>query len=173
MTLHKKIALLLENYFEDVEVLYPYYRLQEEGHEVLLIGPKSKTEYKGKYGYPLISHKGIDEVANKDFDGVMIPGGYAPDHIRRTPAMIDFVRSMNDAGKMIAGICHAGWVMISAECVKGKKVTSFSAIKDDMVNAGGLWIDQEVVRDTNIITSRKPADLPAFCRTIISALKEQ
>lgn len=172
MSLKKRIAILIDNFFEDVEVLYPFYRLKEEGSQVSLIGPVKGKEFKGKYGYPLTSELGIDEVKASQFDAVIIPGGYAPDHIRRTPKMIEFVRQMNDQRKLIAGICHAGWVMISAGAVKDKKVTSFFAIKDDMVNAGGKWVDQEVVRDANIITSRMPADLPAFCRTIISALRE-
>ncbi|MBI4212175.1 MAG: type 1 glutamine amidotransferase [Deltaproteobacteria bacterium] len=166
----KKIAILLENFFEDVEVLYPFYRLKEEGHDAILVGPKKGKEFKGKYGYPLTAELGIDQAKIQDFHGVIVPGGYAPDHIRRQPPMIQFVADMHTAGKPVAGICHAGWVMISAGCIKGKKVTSFFAIKDDMVNAGGIWIDAEVVQDGNVITSRKPADLPAFCKTIIAAL---
>ncbi|TSC79291.1 MAG: protease I [Parcubacteria group bacterium Gr01-1014_29] len=171
MTLtNKTIAILLENQYQELEVWYPYYRLKEEGAEVWLVAPEKGKEYHGKFGYPAMSEKSIDEIAAIDLDAIVIPGGYAPDYMRRNKKMIELVRDMDKNNKIIAAICHAGWMLASADIVKGKRITSFFAIKDDMVHAGANWVDEEVVRNGNIITSRKPEDLPAFCRTMISAL---
>lgn len=166
----KKIAILLENAYQDLEVWYPYYRFKEEGAEVYFVGPENGKEYRGKYGYPAVADKGIAEIVVDEFDAVVIPGGFAPDHMRRVPAMVEFVKGMSDAGKLVSAICHGGWILVSADIIKGKKVTSFFAIKDDIKNAGAKYVDEEVVHDDNIITSRNPDDLPVFCRTIISAL---
>jgi protease I len=165
----KKIALFVADIFEDLEFWYPYLRMIEEGAEVVTIGPEKKT-YTGKYGVPGTADAAIGQVDAGDFDALIIPGGYSPDHMRRSPEMVEFVRLMNDRGVPIAAICHAGWMLASAGIIDGKSVTGFFAIKDDMINAGGRWEDREVVRDGNIITSRTPKDLPAFCRTIIDSL---
>ncbi len=165
----KKVAVLIEKFYEDMEVWVPVYRLREEGAQVTLIGPKKET-YNSKHDYPAQADLGIAEARVADFDALIIPGGYAPDHMRRHPAMIDFVRDMDKAGKIVAAICHAGWMLASANIIKGRKLTGFSSIKDDLVNAGALFEDREVVQDKNLITSRTPNDLPAFCRTIVAAL---
>lgn len=168
-----KIAILVLDTYQDLEVWYPYYRFKEEGAEVCLVGAEKGKEYKGKYGYPAIAEKGINTVLAKDFDAVLIPGGFAPDYMRRIPAMVEFVRDMYDSGKIVAAICHGVWMLASADILKGKRVTSFFAIKDDIKNAGAEWVDEEVVKDGNIITSRKPEDLPFFCKKIIEALNMQ
>jgi len=165
----KKIALLAESLFEDLELWYPYYRLQEAGAEVVVLGTGADS-YRGKNGLSVKPDRKVADASADEFDAVVIPGGYSPDHMRRHPPLIDFVRNLAEQNKIIAFICHAGWVPVSAGIVKGRQVTSFFAIKDDMVNAGAEWVDQEVVRDGNLISSRTPADLPAFCRTLIEAL---
>ena len=174
MTLQgKRVAILVEDLYQDQEVWYPYYRLKEAGAEVVVIGTGSKKEYKGKYGYPIAPDAAAEEVSASDVDAVIVPGGYAPDILRRSPAVIRLVKEANQQGKVIGAICHAGWVLCSAGILRGKTVTCFSAIKDDVVNAGAAFVDREVVRDGNLITSRKPDDLPAFMRTIIQALEER
>lgn len=167
----KRIAILAENLFEDLELLYPYYRLKEAGAEVRVLGAGASS-YQGKNGLSVKPDGKVDEASSAEFDAVVIPGGYSPDHMRRHPPFIDFVREMAEAGRIVAFICHAGWVPVSAGIVKGRRVTSFSSIKDDMVNAGAEWVDREVVRDGNLISSRTPDDLPAFCRTLIESLTE-
>jgi len=169
----KKVALLIEQDFQDAEVLYPFYRLQEEGAEVWLVGAGTAESYKGKYGYPLKPRASAASVASETIDGVIVPGGWAPDFIRRSKAALRLIRDVFEQGKPVAGICHAGWALISAGIVKGMECTSFSAIRDDMVNAGARWRDAEVVVDRNLITSRTPDDLPAFCRAFIGAMKER
>jgi len=165
----KRIGILVEDLYNDREVWYPYYRFIEEGAEVVCIGPQRKI-YKGKNEIPIKADLSIEEAKVEDFDAVVIPGGFAPDLMRRTPAMAAFVGEMNAKGKVIASICHGGWILVSAGVLEGKRVTSYFAIKDDITNAGAEWVDEEVVRDGNIITSRMPDDLPAFCRTTIEAL---
>jgi len=167
----KKVAVLIENFYEDMEVWVPVYRLKEEGATVTLIGPKMDT-YLSKHNYPAKAELGITEARSADFDAVLIPGGYAPDHMRRSPSMVAFVRAMDKEGKIVAAICHAGWMLASANIIKGRRLTGFYSIKDDLVNAGALYEDSEVVQDKNLITSRTPSDLPAFCRTIIAALSK-
>jgi protease I len=166
----KKVVLLAENLYHDLEFWVPYYRLKEEGAEITTVGSGSSQTYTGKYGYPIEVNKEAKEIDMSKYDGVVIPGGYAPDMMRRFPEMVRIVKEAHQKGKVIAAICHAGWMLISAGILKGKNVTGVSAIKDDLVNAGGNYIDQEVVRDGNLITSRKPDDLPAFCREMIEAL---
>jgi protease I len=166
----KKVVLLTENLYQELELWVPYYRLKEEGAEVVVVGSGSNRTYTGKYGYPIEIDKEAKEIDVSKFDGVVIPGGYAPDVMRRYPEMVRIVREAHQKGKVIAAICHAGWMLVSAGILKGKKVTGVSAIKDDLVNAGATYLDQEVVRDGNLITSRKPDDIPAFCRAVIEAL---
>lgn len=167
----KNIALFVAPLFEDLEFWYPYYRMQEEGAEVTVIGPAKET-YKGKHGVPATADVGIDDVKAFDFDALIIPGGYSPDHMRRSPKMVEFVAEINQQRKMIAAICHGGWMLASADVIKGKKVTSFFAIKDDLVNAGAHWVDLQVVKSDNLVTSRTPDDLPAFTTALIEAVAE-
>lgn len=168
----KKVAILVDQIYQDLEVWYPYYRLQEAGAEVVTVAAKAGETYTGKYGYPIVADRSYEQVSAGDFDGVVIPGGYAPDHIRRYQKATQFVREMDSAGKLVAAICHAGWVLVSAGILRGRRVTCFSAIKDDVVNAGALYEDAEVVVDGNLVTSRKPDDLPAFCRAAIAVLRQ-
>ncbi|MCC5809734.1 MAG: type 1 glutamine amidotransferase [Ectothiorhodospiraceae bacterium] len=168
----KHVAILVADLFEDLEFYYPYYRLKEAGAEVTVLGTGA-SDYAGKKGLSASQDAAVKDRGPEEFDAVVIPGGYAPDHMRRHRPMIDFVRGMHEAGKPVAFICHAGWVPASADIVRGGRVTSFKSIRDDMVNAGAEWVDQEVVRDGNLISSRVPPDLPAFCRTLIQALVEQ
>ncbi len=165
----KRIAILVEDLFEDLELWYPAIRMREEGAEVILVGPEKKV-YKGKYGVPAEADITSAQAKPEDFDAVIIPGGYSPDRMRRDPKLVDFVREVGRRGKVVAAICHGPWMLISAGLIKGKKVTSFFAIKDDVVNAGAEFVDAEVVVDGNIITSRTPKDLPAFCKAIIESL---
>jgi protease I len=167
----KRIALLAEDQYEDLELWYPLLRMREEGAEVLVVGMPEVETYHSKYGYPVTVDIQTSEIATQEFDAVIIPGGYAPDRMRRHPPMLELVRRVYEAGGIVAMICHAGWVPISAGIVRDKQVTSVSAIKDDLVNAGALWVNEEVVRDGNLISSRGPDDLPAFCRNIVDALR--
>jgi protease I len=166
----KKVVLLAENLYQELELWVPYYRLKEEGAEVVVVGTGSSRTYTSKLGYPVDVNKEAKEIDMSKYDGVVIPGGYAPDLMRRYPEMVRVVREAHQKGKVVAAICHAGWMLASAGIVKGKKVTGFMSIKDDLVNAGATYLDEEVVTDGNLITSRKPDDLPAFCREIIAAL---
>ena len=167
----KKIAILVDQMYQEMEVWYPLYRLREAGAAIITVGATAGATYPSKLGYPCHCDKSYDQVRAEDFDGVVVPGGYAPDHIRRHAMANYFVSEMNRQGKLVAAICHAGWVLCSAHgMLKGRRVTSFSAIKDDMVNAGANWEDAEVVVDANLVTSRKPDDLPAFCRACIKVL---
>lgn len=168
----KNIGILVEEDYEDLELWYPYLRLQEEGLKVLIIDTGRLEKYLSKHGYEVTSDLTAEEADPEDFDGVVIPGGWAPDRLRRHSSVNELVRAIFDQGGVVASICHGGSVLVSAGVLKGKKVTSVSAIKDDMVNAGARWIDQEVVVDKNLITSRRPSDLPAFLKEIIKALAE-
>jgi protease I len=167
----KRAAILVEQQYQEMEVWYPLYRLREAGCQVALVGPEAGKTYPSKLGYPAKSDKAAEEVRADDFDLVVIPGGFAPDFIRRTPAMIKLVADMADKGKILAAICHGPWVLCSTKALKGKKATCFFAIKDDVINAGANYVDEEVVRDGNLITSRKPDDLPAFMKAIFAAMK--
>jgi protease I len=155
--------------YEDLELWYPKIRLEEEGARTLVAGTGEKT-YQGKRGYPLTVDTSVDEITSDRFDGLVIPGGYAPDIMRRSKKLLQLTREIYDADKPVAFICHAGWVPISAGIVRGKRGTSVGAIKDDLVNAGMLWEDSPVVVDGNLISSRTPADLPQFMRALIRAL---
>jgi protease I len=172
MTLEgKRVAVLAENLYQDLELWYPLLRMREAGAEVKVVGTGSAKTYASKHGYEVEVDASADAVSAADFDAIIIPGGYAPDLMRRYPAMVRLVRDAFNQGKIVAAICHAGWLPASAGILKGRKMTSFFAIKDDMINAGAEWVDEEVVRDGNLITSRMPSDLPAFCREIIKALE--
>lgn len=171
-----KVALFCDFAFEDLEVMYPKIRLEEEGMEVVVVGAHpAGTKYTGKYGYPIKSDSHINDLG--PVDAIIVPGGFAPDYMRRNAKMLETLVTAFDQGKPIAAICHGPWLLCSARKADGKPVidgiqcTSFFAIKDDVINAGGNWVDQPVVVDHNIITSRTPNDLTPFCRAIIHALK--
>ncbi len=166
----KRIAIFVDQSYQELEVWYPYYRLREAGAEVVTVGAAAGETYPSKYGYPVTAQKSYDDVDAADFDGVVVPGGYAPDHIRRHEKAIRFVKEIDAQGKLVASICHGLWVLCSAGVLKGKRATCFFAIKDDVINAGARYLDAEVVVDGNLVTSRKPDDLPAFCRAAIQVL---
>jgi protease I len=166
----KRIAILVDNIYQDQEVWYPYFRFKEAGAEVVTVAAKAGETYTSKHGYPIKSDTTYESVRAADFDGVIIPGGYAPDIIRRHSAANRFVHEMDKQGKLVASICHGPWVLCSAEMLKGRRATCFFAIKDDVVHAGAKYEDAEVVVDGNLVTSRKPEDLPAFCRASIEVL---
>ncbi len=168
---NKKIIILVERMFNDQEFWYPYYRLKEAGVEVVVVGSGSDEAYTGKSGTQTKVDASADEISSSEFDGIIIPGGYAPDHMRRYPAMVKLVKELFDAGKVVAAICHAGWMLASAHILQGRTVTSFFAIKDDLTNAGANWVDEEVVVDGKLITSRKPDDLPAFMKAVVDHLR--
>jgi protease I len=171
MTLQGKTVLFFAGpLYEDLELWYPKIRLEEEGARTVVAGTGDKT-YQGKRGYPLTVDTSVDQVQAADFAGLVIPGGYAPDIMRRSGKLLQLTREIYEAGKPVAFICHAGWVPISAGIVRGKRGTSVGAIKDDLVNAGMLWEDSPVVVDGNLISSRTPADLPQFCKALIAALE--
>ena len=161
---------MVETFYNEFEFWYPYFRLKEAGAEVTIVGSGSADTYKSKIGLPVTVDTSAGTVAVTDYDGVVIPGGYAPDHMRRYPAMVNLVKGFAEAGKLVAAICHAGWMLVSADILRGKQVTSYFSIKDDLVNAGGNWVDKEVVVDGRLVTSRTPDDLPAFMRAIIQVL---
>lgn len=165
----KKIAILLENMFDEQEVIYPFHRLRED-YKVHLIGTKKDEVYKSKVGFSMKSHKGSDEVSADDYEGVFIPGGFSPDFMRRSKDTVKFLKEMDKQKKPIAAICHGGWMLASAVDIKGKKVTSFSSIKDDLIHAGGEWVDEEVVVDGHIISGRTPVDLPAVMKAFLEKL---
>jgi protease I len=167
-----RVAILVEQQYQEMEVWYPLYRLREAGCEVHAVGPDVGKTYPSKLGYPITSDVAAKNARAEDYDVVVVPGGFAPDFMRRTEAMIRFVSEMAEEGKVVAAICHGPWVLCSTQALKGRKATCFFAIKDDVINAGADYVDEEVVRDGNVITSRKPDDLPAFVTTIIAAVKE-
>jgi protease I len=168
----KRIAVLVDNLYQEMEVWVPVYRFREAGAEVVTVGAVAGHTYTSKLGYPCKADKSYDQVNAADFDGLIIPGGYAPDHIRRHQKALQFVRDFDAAGKMIGSICHGPWVLCSTGTLKGRRATCFYAIKDDVVNAGAQYEDSEVVVDTNLVTSRTPEDLPAFCKACIQVVIE-
>jgi protease I len=168
----KRIAILAENMYQEMELWVPYYRFKEEGAEVKVVGAGGANSYASKHGYPVNVDVQADQVSAVEFDAVIVPGGYAPDMMRRHAPMVRLVREAAQQGKIVAAICHAGWMLVSADILRGKRATSFFSIKDDLVAAGAKWEDAEVVVDGNLITSRKPEDLPAFCRAIVGALSK-
>lgn len=169
----KKMLVFTGDIYEDLELWYPKLRLEEAGASVTLAGPKAKTTYTGKNGYPCVSDTAIDDVNELDFAGLVVPGGFMPDKLRRDPRVLDIVRSFHQLNKPIAAICHGGWIPISAGVYRGVRVTGSPGIKDDLVNAGAIYEDKSVVVDRNHVTSRKPDDLPDFCRELIRLLVSQ
>jgi len=166
----KRIALMIDQEYQELEVWYPYFRLREEGAEVVRVAPKAGETYPSKLGYPCQSDAAAADVRGGDFDAVIVPGGWCPDYMRRDESMIAFIRQCAEAQIVLAAICHGGWMLCCTDALSGRKATSFVAVKCDMINAGADWIDAECVVDGNVITSRKPDDLPAFCSAIIEAL---
>lgn len=168
----KRVACLIGDDYEDLEVWYPVLRLREEGAVVDLIGLEASVNHAGKHGYPALTEKGIGEVRESEYDALIVPGGWMPDKLRRYKAVLDFVRDFDQSGKVVATICHGPWILISAKVVAGKTLTCTPGIKDDVINAGASYVDEEAVRDGNLISARRPSDLPAFCRLIIAAMSE-
>lgn len=168
-----RVAILAENQYEDLELWYPYYRFKEEGADVKVIGTGSAEMYKSKHSYDVKVDFRIDDVNVDQFDAIIIPGGWAPDYMRRYPKMVEFVKNADKQNKIIAAICHAGSLLVSAGVLKGKTVTCFKAIKDDIINAGANYVDKEVAVDKNLVTSRHPSDLPAFSRELIEILSRK
>lgn len=163
------VAILVADQYQDQEVWYPYYRLKEAGARVVIVGPEQKT-YQSKHGYDIAADLPIATAHSDEYDGVIIPGGFAPDFMRRDPQMVQFVRDAHHQGAVIAAICHGPWLLCSADILRGRTATCFFAIKDDVVNAGATYVDRDVVRDGNLVTSRTPDDLPAFMRVVLEAL---
>jgi protease I len=175
----KRVAVLVEQQYQELEVWYPVYRLREAGCEVVLVGPKAGETYPSKLGYPAKSDAAASEVSADRFEAVVVPGGFAPDYIRRSEPMLRLVRDLHAQGKPVAAVCHGPWVLCSRILPQGKtpidgrKVTCFHSIKDDVLNAGATYVDQEVCIDGNVITSRKPDDLPAFVAALIGLLAKR
>jgi protease I len=166
----KSVAVLIEQKYEELEVWYPVYRLREAGFRVELVGPEAGKTYPSKLGYPATSTKAAKDVSASEFAAVVIPGGFAPDYIRRSEAMLKLVRDADAAKIPLAAICHGPWVLCSTNALRGRKATGFHSIRDDMTNAGATFVDAEVVVDGHVITSRRPDDLPAFAGAILSAI---
>ncbi len=168
----RTVLVLVHEVYEDLELWYPKIRLEEAGFKTLVAGPEAGSIFKGKHGYPCKADISFDQMEKHPFSGVVIPGGFAPDKLRRIEKVLSLVRTFHQENKMIAFICHAGWVPISAKILKDRKVTGTMAIKDDLENAGALWHDEPVVVDGHLISSRTPLDLPAFSKAMISFLNK-
>ena len=164
------VLAFVDEEFEDLEMWYPVLRVRETGAAVHIVGPQAKTVYHGKYGVPITTDYAFDEVKSEDYAGLYVPGGWAPDKLRRYPDVLRLTREFHEAQKPIAQICHAGWVLISAKIVAGYTMTSTPGIRDDLENAGAIWVDQEVVVDRNLVSGRRPPDLPAFTQAFVHAL---
>ena len=168
----KRIVIFVDDLYQEMELWYPYYRFLEAGAQVTLAAANAGSTYTSKLGYPAKSDLSYQQLDVDKFDGVIVPGGYAPDRMRRYPAATQFVHDMDAQGKLVAAICHGPWVLCSANILDGRGATSFFAIKDDVIHAGATWKDAAVVTDGNLVTSRTPDDLPAFCRACIKVLVE-
>lgn len=158
--------------YEDLELWYPKLRLEEAGAHVTVAGPEEEVTYAGKNGYPCVSDAAIRDMEEADFHGVICPGGFMPDKLRRDPKVLELVEQFHTSGKLIAAVCHGGWIPISANVYKGVRVTGSPGIKDDLINAGAIWEDASVVIDRHFVSSRKPGDLPDFCRGILEVMEE-
>ena len=168
-----KVAFIMDNVFEDSEFRVPYDRVKEAGHEPVVIGLEKGKQLEGKKGDEKVTtDASIDDVSPEDFDALVIPGGYSPDLLRTNENIVSFVRSLFEGQSPVAAICHAGWLLAEADIAKGKTLTSWPSIKTDLVNAGATWVDQEVVEDGNLITSRKPDDLEAFSKALLSQIEQ-
>lgn len=167
---NKHVVILVENLYQELEVWYPILRFREAGAKVSVVGPEKGKTYKSKLGYPIVTDFSAKEINADDIDALIIPGGYAPDIMRTYPEMVVLTRQIFTKDKIVAAICHAGWMLVSADILSNKNATCYRAIKDDLVNAGAHYHDEPVVCDGNLITSRKPEDLPAFCKAILTSL---
>lgn len=167
----KRILAFVDDIYEDLELWQPKLRLEEEGWRVTVAGPAAGVLYKGKHGYPCTSDAAIADVNAADFDALLVPGGFMPDKLRRDPKVLQLVRDFDAAKKPIAFICHAGWILISANILRGRRATSTVGIKDDMANAGAIWTDEALVVDGHLISSRTPKDLPVFSKAFVEAIK--
>lgn len=167
----RRVGILLEDQYEDLEFWYPRLRLEEENIDVLVIAPEKGKTYISKHGYPAKSEANAADVQSADLDGLVIPGGYAPDHMRRHESMVHLVKAAVESKKIVGAICHGGWMLASAEVLDGRTVTSYEAIRDDLRHAGANWVNGEVIVDGNLVTSRKPRDLPEFMRAFIEAMR--
>ena len=166
----QQILMFVGDLYEDLELWYPKLRLIEAGAAVVVAGQKSNEKYTGKNGYPCVSDKAIARMRHPEFTGLVVPGGFMPDKLRRDPDVLQLVRDFADAGKLVAAICHGGWIPISAGVYRGVRVTGSAGIKDDLVNAGAIWEDASMVTDRHFVSSRKPDDLPDFCREMLAVL---
>ncbi|MDB5335331.1 MAG: intracellular protease, PfpI family [Planctomycetaceae bacterium] len=166
----QRVLMFVEDIYEDLELWYPKLRLIEAGAEVVVAGPEANQTYKGKHSYPCKSDARIADMQSAKFDGLVVPGGFMPDKLRRDPKVLSLVSEFAQAGKLVAAICHGGWIPISAKVYKGVRVTGSPGIKDDLINAGALWEDAAVVVDRHFVSSRKPDDLPAFCQAILQVM---
>jgi protease I len=165
-----RLLMFVGDVYEDLELWYPKLRMQEAGAQVTVAGPEARRTYAGKHGYPCESDAALAEVRAADFAGLIVPGGFMPDRLRRDPAVLQLVRDFDAAGKLVAAICHGGWIPISAGVYRGVRVTGSAGIKDDLVNSGAVWEDRPAVVDRHFVSSRKPDDLPDFCRAILAVL---
>ena len=168
-----KVALLIEDEYQILEGWYPLLRLQAAGADVTVVGSGRKTTFDSKEHYPMEADASAADVDADEFDAVIVPGGFAPDNMRLHPPMVDLVRDVYASGKLAAAICHGGWMLCSADAVRGRRATGYLPIRDDVVNAGGTWVDEAVVEDGNLITSRTPPDLPVFVEAIIAYLERE
>ncbi len=167
----KRCLAFVGDCYEDLELWYPKLRLIEAGAEVVVAGPEAGAVYAGKNGYPCLSDVAIRDVQGADFHAVLLPGGFMPDKLRRDPLVLALIRHFDEAGKCVAAICHGGWMAISAKVYRGVRVTGSPGIKDDLINAGAIWEDASVVIDRHHVSSRKPDDLPDFCRAMIAVMQ--
>lgn len=168
---NRRVLLLVDDIYEDMELMYPLYRLREAGAETVVAGPEADKVYHGKHGYPCRSDAAISNVEAKDFHGLICPGGFMPDKLRRLEKVKSLIRDFANEGKLVAAICHGGWMPISAGVYRGVRVTGSPGIQDDLVNAGALWEDAPVVVDRAFVSSRKPDDLPQFMQAVIEVLR--
>ena len=166
----KRIGVLVEEGFEDLEFWVPVMRLREEGADVVIIGSGRADRFRGKHCLTARPDVNADQVDPNTLDGLVVPGGWAPDKLRRVEAVLDLVRALDAQGKVIGSICHGGWVLISAGIVAGKRATGSRGIRDDLLNAGATWVDEPAFREGNLVWGRVVEDIPAFCRELVAAL---
>lgn len=165
-----RVAFIVDELFEDAEFRDPYERCKEAGHEPVVVGRAAGRQLTGKKGMTITTDTGSAEVRVDDFDALVIPGGFSPDKVRTDRNLVELTRAMDEAAKPVAAICHAGWVLAEADLLRGRTVTSYHSIRTDLKNAGATWVDEEVVEDGNLITSRNPGDIPAFCDALLKRL---
>jgi len=167
-----RVAILAENGYQEMELWVPFYRLEEEGYEPVVVAPRAGS-YESKCGYPVVAKVAADAIDRDSLRGVVIPGGWAPDKLRMDDGVLKLVQTLFEKDRVVAAICHAGWVLASAGVARGRRMTCYEAIRDDMVHAGAEYVDEPVVVDGNLITSRKPGDIPVFCAALVAALAER